>query len=438
MTKQADWLTQVANDLAQDKLQYQPNDEVIMEPGITDIGHLKGDVQLQNEAADPKKLNKVHLFKHLNKRTQATVDMVLSRKYLFYNNTIITDNKILERFQADYHVVLLDATADYIRHYLINDMDESTHLLGELFNYPTVNVVLQCLLFVKNDHTYFLALPCFFSKTEVAGSKNINLDILDISYQQLQELLKPIPLLEVAGFKPLRLVIGMRTESLEHNYDRDQPHFFGFRYENTYQDKTSNAWQKYNDYLHSAFITNKKMAKDCIEILDDLASKNMALIINYLRDHLKVETNKTNGLKIYLVPNSTEWTEYFKKHPNLLNGDDGAFFDAEQTDNMKDCPKSLNRKNFTDLIKYILYFLFLRNLDIQEVKQPKVETLTTNDNKLQALVQPDKTNSLFMSLIPGDSHGYYAYNNKLLTLKRDSDKNDEYLWEVVDLNEQTK
>lgn len=438
MTKQADWLTQVANDLAQDKLQYQPNDEVIMEPGITDIGHLKGDVQLQNEAADPKKLNKVHLFKHLNKRTQATIDMVLSRKYLFYNNTVITDNKILERFQADYHVVLLDATADYIRHYLIRDMDESTHLLGQLFDYPTVNVVLQCLLFVKKDHTYFLALPCFFSKTEVAGSKNINLDILDVSYQQLQGLLKPIPLLEVAGFKPLRLVVGMRTESLEHNYDRNQPHFFGFRYENTYQDKTSNAWQKYNDFLHSAFITNKKMAKDCIEILDDLASKNMALIINYLREHLKVETNKTNGFKICLAPNSIEWTEYFKKHPNLLNGDDGAFFDAEQTDTMKDCPKSLNRKNFTDLIKYILYFLFLRNLDIQEVKQPKVETLTTNDNKLQALVQPDKTNSLFMSLIPGDSHGYYAYNDKLLTLKRDSDKNDEYLWEVVDLNEQTK
>lgn len=126
MIKQADWLIQVANDLAQDKLQYKPNDEVIMEPGITDIGHLKGDVQLQNEAADPKKLNKVHLFKHLNKRTQATIDMVLSRKYLFYNNTVITDNKILGRFQADYHVVLLDATADYIRHHLIRDIDRKS------------------------------------------------------------------------------------------------------------------------------------------------------------------------------------------------------------------------------------------------------------------------------------------------------------------------
>ena len=399
MTKQADWLIQVANDLAQDKLQYYPNDEVIMEPGITDIGHLKGDVQLQNESADPKKLNKVHLFKHLNKRTQATVDMVLSRKYLFYNNTIITDNKILERFQADYHVVLLDATADYIRHYLIRDMDESEKLLGQLFYYPTVNTVLQCLLFVKNDHTYFLALPCFFSETGVVGSKTINLDILNVSYQQLNELLKPIPLLEIAGFKPLRLVIGMRTQSLEHNYNSDQPHYFGFRYENTYQDKTSNAWQKYNDYLHSEFTTSKKMAKDCIEILDDLASKNMALIINYLRDHLKVETNKANGLQIYLESNSTEWTEYFKKHPNLLNGDDGVFFDAEEADNMENYPKSLNRKNFEDLIKYILYFLFLRNLDIQEVKQPKVETLTTNNNRLQALVKQDKTNSLFMSLM---------------------------------------
>ena len=438
MTKQADWLIQVANDLAQDKLQYYPNDEVIMEPGITDIGHLKGDVQLQNESADPKKLNKVHLFKHLNKRTQATVDMVLSRKYLFYNNTIITDNKILERFQADYHVVLLDATADYIRHYLIRDMDESEKLLGQLFYYPTVNTVLQCLLFVKNDHTYFLALPCFFSETGVVGSKTINLDILNVSYQQLNELLKPIPLLEIAGFKPLRLVIGMRTQSLEHNYNSDQPHYFGFRYENTYQDKTSNAWQKYNDYLHSEFTTSKKMAKDCIEILDDLASKNMALIINYLRDHLKVETNKANGLQIYLESNSTEWTEYFKKHPNLLNGDDGVFFDAEEADNMENYPKSLNRKNFEDLIKYILYFLFLRNLDIQEVKQPKVETLTTNNNRLQALVKPDKTNSLFMYLMAGDSHGYYDCNIKLLTLKRDTDKNNEYLWEVVDLNEQTK
>lgn len=132
------------------------------------------DIQLNLSSFDP--------FKHYVDRSKHTdcLEKIYLKRYRYYD--LIADNAILDKMKANYHVALLDASADFILNVFPKIGPNNTDDNMDFLSYP-----IQCLLFYKDDLTYFCAFPALLDKAPIP--------VLQVTVDQIKQILAPLPLL---------------------------------------------------------------------------------------------------------------------------------------------------------------------------------------------------------------------------------------------------
>lgn len=217
---------------------------------------------------------KVNWPSELTKIRYPKVDALLSTKYEFHD--IVIDSKKLKEYGYDYHLVLLDATEDYVLNKY--PKNESPHQSGTLSN---VDEQIQCAIFVNNDGTYFLALP-------------VEIDLYEPISHKVQ-----IPVVET----DLKTI----SKILDH-FDLTKDTMY-------YSDKLIHKLHLYNDGKGlSYFQTNKSGFSNCILALED---SYLSVVRGYLKSHLKIKLLDDGHFNIALHPTNEFWTKRLSKFTML-------------------------------------------------------------------------------------------------------------------------
>lgn len=135
----------------------------------------------------------VDLESHITNKRCPTIDQVLIKKY---RHADISYSHIKELDADSYHLVILDATEDYI----LNYYPQNTHLTSRT-KAEILHGAIQCLAFVKPDGTYFLALPMAISKSNMDAHIQPGIDIprINTSVEIVNQVLSKINLSRTDG-----------------------------------------------------------------------------------------------------------------------------------------------------------------------------------------------------------------------------------------------
>lgn len=144
--------------------------------------------------------------------------VLLNRKYVC--KPLVINNELLDDYSLGYHVVYLDGAMDFINHYYEKELTRQATINNSSVYAQYLAKTIGCLLFLNSDNSYFMALPCIMTADlaltgHVAhdlGYENIRIDKLAIDYanttvNQIEQLLKPVPLYEYKGCYPFRLYL---------------------------------------------------------------------------------------------------------------------------------------------------------------------------------------------------------------------------------------
>lgn len=218
---------------------------------------------------------KVNWPSELTKIRYPKVDALLSTKYEFHD--IVIDSKKLKEYGYDYHLVLLDATVDYILNKY--PKNESPHQSGTL---SAVDEQIQCAMFVNNDGTYFLALP-------------VEINLYDPIFHKLQ-----IPVVET-DLKTISKALDQFDLTKDTAFCTDKPiHKLHLHYR--------------NGKGLSYFETNKSDFTNCMISLKNSYTK---IVCGYLKSHLKIKLSDDGHFNIALYPTNEFWTKRLSKFTML-------------------------------------------------------------------------------------------------------------------------
>lgn len=144
--------------------------------------------------------------------------VLLNRKYVC--KPLVINNQLLDDNDLGYHVVYLDGAMDFINHYYEKALTYQDNVKNSTVYSQYLAKTIGCLLFLNSDNSYFMALPCIMTAdlaltgnvTYDLSYQNIKFDKLAIAYanttiNQIEQLLKPVPLYEYKGCYPFRLYL---------------------------------------------------------------------------------------------------------------------------------------------------------------------------------------------------------------------------------------
>lgn len=191
------FLNTVKPDIEDDLLseEYQagyPDDIVIKTPTKIPIPEVES--YLYSRYSD---FRLVDTFKHLRRLKTNLIDVALYTQPQYNHLLLVTDNHILEYCQAHYQVALLDATEDYFLNYYL---DCATNDEPHNLKYTT-----QCLVFIASDGSYFLALPCSCTETDMLTAPLVQQQVIKTTVKQIEQILDHVPLLRTEQISWLKL-----------------------------------------------------------------------------------------------------------------------------------------------------------------------------------------------------------------------------------------
>lgn len=221
---------------------------------------------------------------------------------------LLLSNQCLADVNALYRIFLLDATADMTKKYgEISKIKAKNKRAQELFKLP-----YQCILLVNiKDFSYSLAIPCETNldfdqdlqtgETTVAVesssryvdnqlNKQMAKNVIETSLEQIQALLKPIPILKYQGYPIFYM-----------NYNHDVFLFNG-RYD---YDKT--------DLADARKIIKTADFKDVINWLN-ISNETMRVnIMRFLQTQYQIQFNAEGKIELNLKLDSPFWQKLFNQ-----------------------------------------------------------------------------------------------------------------------------
>ena len=221
---------------------------------------------------------------------------------------LLLSNKCLADINAPYRIFLLDATADMTKKYgEISKIKSKNRRKQELFK-----LAYQCILLVNiKDFSYSLAIPCETNldfdqdlqtgETTVAVEKGLRYvnsqlnrqmtkNVIETSLEQIQALLKPIPILKFQGYPIFYM-----------NYNHDAGLLNG-RYD---YDKT--------DLADARKIIDIADFKDVINWLN-ISNETMRVnIMRFLQTQYQIRFNAEGKIELNLKLVSPFWQQLFKQ-----------------------------------------------------------------------------------------------------------------------------
>ena len=221
---------------------------------------------------------------------------------------LLLSNKCLANVNAPYRIFLLDATADMTKKYgEISKIKTKNKRAQELFK-----LAYQCILLVNiKDFSYSLAIPCEtnldFDQDLQTGETTVEVDsglrhvndqlngemvknVIETSLEQIQALLKPIPILKFQGYPVFYM-----------NYNHDVCLFDG-RYD---YDKT--------DLADARTIIKTADFKDVINWLNNSNETMRVNIMRFLQTQYQIGFNAEGKLELNLRLDSPFWQKLFKQ-----------------------------------------------------------------------------------------------------------------------------
>lgn len=221
---------------------------------------------------------------------------------------LLLSNKCLADINAPYRIFLLDATADMTKKYgEISKIKSKNKRAQEL-----LKLAYQCILLVNiKDFSYSLAIPCEtnldFDQDLQTGETTVEVEsgfryvnnqlnkqtaknVIETSLEQIQALLKPIPILKFQGY-PIFYI----------NYNHDAGLLNG-RYD---YDKT--------DLTDARKIIKTADFKDVINWLN-ISNETMRVnIMRFLQTQYQIQFNAEGKIELNLKLASPFWQQIFKQ-----------------------------------------------------------------------------------------------------------------------------
>lgn len=221
---------------------------------------------------------------------------------------LLLSNQCLADVNAPYRIFLLDATADMTKKYgEISKIKAKNKRAQELFK-----LAYQCILLVNiKDFSYSLAIPCETNldfdqnlqtgETTVAVEKSSHYvnnklnrqmakNVIETSLEQIQALLKPIPILKFQGYPIFYM-----------NYNHDV-YLFNGRYD---YDKT--------DLADARKIIATADFKDVINWLNNSNETMRVNIMRFLQTQYQIQFNAEGKIEFNLKLDSPFWQKIFKQ-----------------------------------------------------------------------------------------------------------------------------
>lgn len=389
----------------------------------------------------PRKYLICDLQKHITRYKVPAIDFVMSLSR-FHHNVLIVDNQLLAKLGANYHVVVLNAIADfainrfpYVKknvtlNTIINDPigkfnyqkdqlgTNLTQTLAKLFNPP-----LQCVLFLDNQNNCFLALPCIYDK--LANSSK-HLPVLETDLKTITAILAQMPLVKINQIYPLRLYVDKISQKLHKIWS--MTYFPDCEYYNVYNtiDLT-----KLNDEQRTD--TNKKALEEmaCYEhykyargtfsdlvysLLHKTAPKNtLNLVLNYHNSYFSQQLSE-------LYHDLLDQTDHFFQKKLIIQTQDQGMIQISLKAPYQNMQTALDHA-MTNYQSRVWQYHFNDVVTAKNLKQLALDfkithsqdLMTDNPPHFKPLVNSKGLNKINLGMQPSTAHQYYAVNHKLIT-----------------------
>lgn len=348
----------------------------------------------------------VDLFGHLKRSKNKLIDITLAAKKQYQKLLLVTNNQILAYCQANYQVALLDATADYVLNYYLKTSQE----LEPANNKYTT----QCLAFINNDGSYFLALPCICYDYEIIKAKKANQTVIKTTIKTIENLLDQIPLLRTDHISWLRLMYSetnyVKTTTEIANYTS----YFYFGYRN--QNLNHNYLKKISAYKLNTLATilakEQEQAKTACQhvLMKTLHIKLWNLPLNYFASHLYLKL-KNNLIQVVMWPTNQAYQQILTeiRIHNLTQLATYHFYHGYQIEKYPQLKLAYHALIDDQANKLLNLTSKPQMLIAKSIPMTKSKTV-------KPLVNSQGLNQVMLNLVNDANKPYYLVNDTLVTL----------------------
>lgn len=357
----------------------------------------------------------VDTFNHLQKTKTPLLDVSLATNKHYQHLLLISNNELLKTCQADYQVVLLDATRDYFDNYYLD-----LNLKNEPDNFKYTSC---CLVFINSDGSYFLALPVSCDTDELQIIQKSQTPIIKTTIKTIELVLdqNQVPLLRTDQISWLKLLCpptfklkhsGAKTIYLTGNFWSfyDEPEQLGYLKHVSNQSVLKIA-TNFMTINNNAFL--KANANSYLnESLDDSLSGQEW---SYFYQHVKL-TLKKGFIHFALDHQNPDYQAIFAEinQPNLIQTsfipDRYNYYEQQRRIN-----KYLSLRNICDLLissqKEQLFDLTVKS---HKLLAQEIPVKTTK--KIKPLIQSTGLNKVMLNLVNDTNKPYYLTKKTLVSL----------------------
>lgn len=329
---------------------------------------------------------------------------------------LVTDNQFLNLIDAGYHVALLDASADFADNYYPSCHLGNYNIISQIPWTEKINYfqyVLQCIVFINDDGSYFLALPISAPYLAHRPKKEqrhdrAHLPIIKTTVKAMQEIIKPSPLFRYNNI-PIVQLNPVWTQSDALIYLCDYSQFVTTAYRQLFKQQ--------------AFVKDNGISTVTNNIIDSFlvynCFENEKLMFDYLNEQVTVSLS-ANGHYLMQTNSQVLYWQHKFNHDFARLSDLLSFSDPRPTLlYVADLISIYDKVWVTDRIyQYHTVQCPQINLTLITPKQTKTEEITLpQSNSLTPLVNKQKLNQVILSLKASTYHQYYGLKNQLITLE---------------------
>lgn len=324
-------------------------------------------------------------------------------RYFADTAVIITDNNVLEGEQMPYHVALLDATEDYVLNYYPENVQAGYY--NQKFKtieitQKCVGTPIQCLVFIKDDGSYFGALPCF-ERLYLKGKQSTNLPVITTSLKQIKQVLEPSQSLKIHQVYMCRFMSEYALTNADPILNTNT---LGTKMGFVILGTMAQLAGEYEISTNRNKFLNSKSYQDGINSLFKCTDK---IVFDYLSSAIKPELNPDGSIS-YQWPKANQfWQELLKKYevlslPYLTVNNDGTACLDSSTPVISDQKPEMLTKLFTFFSQQIL--MQMPHL----INEPEVTDISDNQtNTTKPLINSKGLATLEIGITRGKGHKYY-------------------------------
>ena len=327
-----------------------------------------GSLQQELSSFDP--------FKHYIDKSKHTdcLEKVYLKRYRYHD--LVANNELLDKIKANYRIVLLDASADFILNVFPKIGPNNTDDNIDFLSYP-----IQCLLFYKDDLTYFCALPALLDEAFIP--------VLHVTVDQIKQILAPLPLLRYDTSQYMLPLLSYNNKNYSVSFT-----------DNDCSIDSSMKLLEHKDQLYSILHGS---GFNCFR---DLISKYVKKCTNYFDKHLQINFTSNGKVDVKLTGKSNPFWDSFFKNNNF-----NYLIDNQ---NIKYKPNIMwSSLLFSKIPKRLCEILNLsdNNVITQEENIP-----VTEQTIFEPIFHQKGLEQLYTAIGYGCEHKFYFENGQLMTV----------------------